>query len=135
MIKNSLGKSGSIGEEISISVSTAITTGGDRLVGGITLPVGSWSVSSSLFPGAASGQKSSEAKLNVKGADGRNKPYDTYFQAIVDGVGQWASMICFPTRVVNIAQGDADKTVSVFVYPYGANTTATATIKATRLSF
>lgn len=120
------------GQQLSASATTPVALGGDREVVSLTLTTGKWLVSASLSVGAAAGQTHSEGILWVKGINGRTIRGD-YFMATVDGINQWSSGITFPTRVVDIANDDADKTIKVYERPYGAASNGTAVIYAIRL--
>lgn len=122
---------GYVGEEKTAYAATSITQGDYRQVTSLTLTEGTWLVSAGLLPGVASGQTSSETKLTVKGAGGTTLGDDNLYAFIG---GQWCSSVTFTSRIVNIASGDVDKTVKVFVLPRGADTLAYGKIQAVRIA-
>ena len=132
MIKNSLGKSGSVPEELSVYANATAVTTGMTTIATLTLTPGSWLVSVSGHAGGGGATSSHETNLIVKGVNNFQVGND-YNQTIVNG--SWGGTLTFTTRKVDIAPGDANKTIVVQDKANGANSVCYANIRAIRLSF
>jgi hypothetical protein len=118
---------GYVGEE-SATVNANAAANSYATIASKTLGVGSWLVSVGYYgAGGASGQHA--AKLNIKGTAGSVQG-DTLMEAPITSTA--ACSFSFPLRVVTIASGDADKTVTVTAAAT-SNYTGYASIHAIRL--
>jgi hypothetical protein len=124
--------SGYVGEQLSqVNTGAAVVTTGYTTVSTLTLTNGIWLVSAAATQNGGGSITGMNARLVQKGVAGATASSDLMQAAASAGAGPAAT---FPSRIVNIAPGDATKTVAVDIQSVGANTNANATIIAVRIA-
>lgn len=118
-------------EELSSITNAACNTSGYTTVTTLTLTVGTWVVSAGGMGGGGGSCVSHGLKLFVKGSCA-SAYGDDITQVITNS--SYGNQFAFPSRVVTIAAGDADKTVYLQSQTSGGNGQCYGSIRALRVA-
>lgn len=128
----SVAATGSVGEMLDqYTGDVATNTSTQTTVGSLTLTVGRWLVTPCSYNRAANTQTGAQHFLYIKGAT--DVTYGKNYMSASNPAGTGSS-VTFPSRVVNIAAGDSDKTIVIKQQSITAASLGTSYITAIRIS-
>ncbi len=125
---------GQIGEMLSINdTAVSIITASFTGIGSLTLTVGTWLVTATVYFDATAATTAFEARLNVLGAGGSTNAVTDVSEAWTAGAAHSGTLV-FNPRVVVVASGTAVKTIVTSAKSFTSTATGYDYITAIRIA-